>query len=366
MQEDALMATATPREAMEFSARLRLPNTTTPQEIKALVDGLVKDLGLEKCADTMIGGALIKGISGGQKKRTSVGVELITDPALVFLDEPTSGLDSYSAYNLVQLLKSVSESNSAVLCTIHQPSSEVFFLFDILIFLKAGRIFYQGPPKDLLLHLSKGGFMCPENYNPSDYIMFVCEMETNESLEQKGLFMHRITTGGNESEKVVDQYLDEVVLNVKASFHKQLYWLCYRELLNTKRDVASLVARFGITIGLNLIFGLIFLNAGGKDDSNPVNFNSHFGAIVMILISSMFGPAQSAMLEFPFQRPLFMREYATGTCKPYSPSVLTAFNNLLLRRYFINSYSDTFCFTAEPDMLLTKHPSYGRIDCALL
>jgi ABC-type multidrug transport system ATPase subunit len=174
MQEDALMPTATPREALWFSAKLRLPNSTTNEEIDNLVKDLLKDLGLESCADTLIGGALIKGISGGQKKRTSVGVELITDPALLFLDEPTSGLDSFSAFNMIQLLKAVSESNSAVLCTIHQPSSEVFFLFDILIFLKDGRIFYQGPPKDLVPHLSKGGFICPANYNPSDYIMFVC------------------------------------------------------------------------------------------------------------------------------------------------------------------------------------------------
>jgi ABC-type multidrug transport system ATPase subunit len=173
MQEDALMPTATPREALEFSARMRLPSSTSDSDIRAQVDALLTDLGLDDCADTLIGGAMIKGISGGEKKRTSVGVELITDPALLFLDEPTSGLDSFSAFSMVQLLKSVSESNSAVLCTIHQPSSEVFFLFDILIFLKGGRVLYQGSPKDVVPHLSRLGYNCPVNYNPSDYIMFL-------------------------------------------------------------------------------------------------------------------------------------------------------------------------------------------------
>ena len=113
MQDDSLLATATPREALEFSAQLRLPGTMSRDEIRTLIDGLIEDLGLESCADTMIGGALIKGISGGQRKRTSVGVELITDPGLIFLDEPTSGLDSFSAFNMIALLRVVAASNAA-------------------------------------------------------------------------------------------------------------------------------------------------------------------------------------------------------------------------------------------------------------
>jgi ABC-type multidrug transport system ATPase subunit len=82
MQDDTLMPTATPREAFAFSASLRLPSTTTSTEIAAMVERTVVELGLESCADTMIGGAMIKGISGGQRKRTSVGVEIITNPAV--------------------------------------------------------------------------------------------------------------------------------------------------------------------------------------------------------------------------------------------------------------------------------------------
>jgi len=118
------------------------------------VDGLIVDLGLESCADTMIGGALIKGISGGQRKRTSVGVELITDPGLIFLDEPTSGLDSFSAFNMIALLRVVAASNAAVICTIHQPSSEVFALFDMAIFMKDGYVLYHGPVDTLTSYFS--------------------------------------------------------------------------------------------------------------------------------------------------------------------------------------------------------------------
>ena len=86
MQDDALMATATPRESLQFSANLRLPSSTPKEEIDTLVEDVLKELGLVDCADVMVGGPLIKGISGGQRKRTSVGVEIITDPALLFLD----------------------------------------------------------------------------------------------------------------------------------------------------------------------------------------------------------------------------------------------------------------------------------------
>lgn len=90
-QDDSLQATATPREAIRFSARLRLPRSTSDADIDKLVERMIVELGLSACADTIVGGPLIKGISGGERKRTSVGVELVVKPSMVFLDEPTSG-----------------------------------------------------------------------------------------------------------------------------------------------------------------------------------------------------------------------------------------------------------------------------------
>lgn len=106
-QDDALQATATVREAIFFSAKLRLDTSYSDEELHALVHGMMQELGLMDCADTIIGGPLLKGVSGGERKRTSVGVELVTHPALVFLDEPTSGLDSYSARQLCRVLQKV-------------------------------------------------------------------------------------------------------------------------------------------------------------------------------------------------------------------------------------------------------------------
>lgn len=313
MQDDGLMATATPREALRFSAALRLEQYDEVV-VNDLVEQTLGALGITDCADTFIGSDLIKGISGGQRKRTSVGIELITKPSIILLDEPTSGLDSYTAYSLIKLLKKIAKSNATILFTIHQPSSETFHLFDSVIFMKSGRIVYQGPSTALVSWLSTHSFQCPQNYNPADYAMFIMQTETDETFEEKGMFMK----GKQIQEKGSDDTDTELVLTVKSPFVRQLYWLISREFRNSYRNVPALAGRFGVTIILNLIFGLIFYNAARKDGSDPDNFNSYFGSLTMVAISSMFGQAQPTLLEFPSERPMFMREYSTGTYASFS------------------------------------------------
>lgn len=223
-------------------------------------------------------------------------------------------MDSYTAFNLIKLLKKIAlKDNTTVLCTIHQPSSEVFFLFDTVIFMKAGRVFYQGPVIDIVSHFRKFGHDCPHNYNPSDFIMNLSQLITIEEAESKGMFMECPVELVDTRETI--QLDAEITFVTQSSFTRQLYFLAHREAVNTMRDVGALVGRFGVTIFLFILFGIIFFNAGGKDDGNTTDFNSHFGALSMTLIAGMFGAAQPVMLTFPFERPMFLREYSTGTCK---------------------------------------------------
>jgi ABC-type multidrug transport system ATPase subunit len=309
MQDDGLLQTATPREALRFSARLRLEDKLMG-EVESMVNHILDSLGLNECADTYVGGPLIKGISGGQRKRTSVGIELITKPSILLLDEPTSGLDSYTAYSLIQVLKKIAKSNATVLVTIHQPSSEVFHLFDKVIFMKDGRVLYQGSVPNIVPSLSSKGYMCPPNYNPADYMMFIIQTVDNSELDSKGMFMEPKEQIASPDSKTSDNAID---LSVQASWFKQLYYLTHREFVSTGRNIPALAGRFGVTIVLNLIYGLIFLDSGRRDDSIETNFQAHYGALTMIGISSMFGSAQPTLLEFPNERPMFMREYSTGT-----------------------------------------------------
>ena len=143
MQEDALLAQLTPKECLRFAANMRLQKSE--EERTHIVDDLLDSLGLLDCKDTKIGNNLIKGVSGGERKRTSIGVELITDPCLIFLDEPTTGLDSTTALQVVLLLKDLAKKGKTVISTIHQPSSELFNEFDRLMLLVDGRCIFHGP-----------------------------------------------------------------------------------------------------------------------------------------------------------------------------------------------------------------------------
>ena len=116
-------------------------------QIKEHVESILGRLGLTDCQDTQIGGMLKRGISGGERRRTSIAYELITNPSLLLLDEPTSGLDSSSAMRVVKSLREEAKRGMSVLATIHSPSAELLFMFDRIILMSEGHMIYNGPPK---------------------------------------------------------------------------------------------------------------------------------------------------------------------------------------------------------------------------
>eukprot|EP00913_Durusdinium_trenchii_P002709 g2507.t1 len=138
----------------------------------------------EDSSNVITGGPLRKGLSGGQQKRVAVGVELISNPQMIFLDEPISGLDSYNAFTLMQSLNKLSRTGVPVVLTIHQPSSEIYDLIDDVIFLCKGDVIYQGPRWGLFSHFEQLGFRCPANHNPADFVMFLIHKEDDEVLDQ--------------------------------------------------------------------------------------------------------------------------------------------------------------------------------------
>ena len=123
-QDDILFDVFTPRELLKFAAKIR--TSLDDDQIEKRVDSIVQRLGLESCKDQQIGGIFKRGISGGERKRTSIGYELITEPSLLLLDEPTSGLDSRTAKKTIELLKQETRRGMSILATIHQPSAEIF------------------------------------------------------------------------------------------------------------------------------------------------------------------------------------------------------------------------------------------------
>ena len=171
-QDDCLLETLTVREVLATAAAFTLPRRMTKAEKAARVDDAVALLRLHKCTDTLIGSPAggTKGISGGERKRTSVAIELISNPRILFLDEPTSGLDANMAASLVKTLQALSATGRPVVASVHQPSSEIYFLFDDLVLLLNGSPVYVGSIKQSISYFSVLGFPTPQFSNPADFI----------------------------------------------------------------------------------------------------------------------------------------------------------------------------------------------------
>ncbi|KAF4362779.1 hypothetical protein F8388_022436, partial [Cannabis sativa] len=146
-QEDIFLGTLTVRETITYSAHLRVSNKMRKEEIENLVEKTIEEMGLQHCADNKIGNWYFRGISGGEKKRLSIGLEILTQPQIMLLDEPTTGLDSASAFFVVCTLRNIAHNGRIVVCSIHQPSGYLFDLFDDLYLLSGGEAVYFGDAK---------------------------------------------------------------------------------------------------------------------------------------------------------------------------------------------------------------------------
>lgn len=167
-----------------YTAELRLPTTLSATERRARVDEVLSTLGLEACANTVIGGPLQRGISGGQLKRTNIGLALITKPSVIFLDEPTSGLDSHMANEVAVSLAALAADGRTVVCTIHSPTSYAFSKFDDLIMLKQGRVAYHGPCDSVAGYLQKTCGVSPPQgifYSLPEWLVSVTSEATGDS-----------------------------------------------------------------------------------------------------------------------------------------------------------------------------------------
>lgn len=213
-QDDILFQTMTVRECLEFAAKLKLPGSD--DEKMARVEQIINELKLVKCQNTKIGGPLVKGVSGGERKRTSIGVELITDPSLIFLDEPTTGLDSFTATSVMETLGDLARKQQrTVISTIHQPNSDIFEMFDRLLLIARGKIIFFNEARLAVDYFKSIGYECPDLTNPADYFMTIMSIE-NIELENDG---GPIVDMAAHSKKIEEEY--EKVID--------LFDTCYQE-----------------------------------------------------------------------------------------------------------------------------------------
>ncbi|CAM8940946.1 unnamed protein product [Rhodiola kirilowii] len=164
MQDDRLFPMLTVGETFMFAADFRLGNMSKADKRKRS-ETLIEQLGLSTSINTYIGDEGTRGISGGERRRVSIGVDIIHGPSLLFLDEPTSGLDSTSAHSVIEKVHDIARAGSTVILTIHQPSSRIQLLLDHMVILARGQLMYQGAPNDMGIYLGRLGRKVPQGEN---------------------------------------------------------------------------------------------------------------------------------------------------------------------------------------------------------
>ncbi|KAK4838203.1 hypothetical protein QYF36_011860 [Acer negundo] len=299
-QDDYFLGTLSVREILTYSSHLRLPSKMTNNEIDEIVQETIVKMGLQDCAEKKIGNWHLRGISTGEKRRLSIGVEILTQPKVLFLDEPTSGLDSASAFFVLLVLNSIAHDGRIVVCSIHQPSSHLFDLFDDLLLLSNGETIYFGDAKLAVKFFAEAGFPCPTRRNPSDHFLR-CINSDFDKISTSPLPSQRqsvstqteaIPTSSNSQikltteeikAKLVEKYKDsdisknirkrvqelalgeqvEIVSNKSnAGWWKQLWTLSGRSFLNMSRDMGYYWLRTLFYILVSVSAGNLYFNIG--------------------------------------------------------------------------------------------------------
>ncbi|CAH2064075.1 unnamed protein product [Thlaspi arvense] len=186
MQDDLLFPMLTVKETLMFASEFRLPRSLPKSKKMERVEALIDQLGLRNAVDTIIGDEGHRGVSGGERRRVSIGIDIIHDPIVLFLDEPTSGLDSTNAFMVVQVLKRIAQSGSIVIMSVHQPSARIVDLLDRLIILSRGKSVFNGSPASLPSFFSEFGRPIPERENITEFALdLIRELErSNEGTRE--------------------------------------------------------------------------------------------------------------------------------------------------------------------------------------
>ncbi|CAD8196341.1 unnamed protein product [Paramecium octaurelia] len=308
MQNDILMETMTPKEAFTFAASMKFSDPTTQMQ---RVTETLKSMKLEKCQNALIGGITFKGISGGERKRTSIGYELVSNPACILLDEPTSGLDSFTAFAIINELKQLaSQQDRTVIFTIHSPSTDIFQLFDRIMLLVGGKFIYQGQKSNIIDHFQNMGFTCPQSSNPMDYYLSLMQVDNLENQKHFNKMFQYYDQ--NCYPNVMQQIIsgDNLLLPLKVreiSQIQQIKQIANRNLLAFTRDPLQFYIRIFQTIVQGLLLGGVFWkvadNEGSVSDLMGIS-GSLFFCVFNLVISAVL----AIILTFPVEREIFLRE----------------------------------------------------------
>lgn len=353
VQDDVVMGTLSVKENFHFSAALRLPPTVTAAEREERVQNVITELGLQHCANTKVGNEFIRGVSGGERKRCNIGMELIISPPVLFLDEPTTGLDANTANTVMLLLKTLSMRGRTIIFSIHQPRFSIYRLFDGLILLSMGEVVYHGKSDESLQFFQSIGYACEEHNNPPDFFLDVINGDPNaitsditqiiastdmETASLGGVIKDSyIDEGAAVHEKLVNAYnnspwkrkltseLDPILQEHQARMSRgdikrlppveyatnaftQFLYCSQRTLRNLIRNPAVSVLQVLTMVIFAVVVGAIYWQI---DDSCKSGLQNRTGAFFFIIMNMVFGNL-SAVELFIKNRAIFLHENVSG------------------------------------------------------
>lgn len=318
VQDDILMGTLSVRENLLFSVNLRLdPRHYSAADKQQRVDSIIDDLGLQDCAHTKIGTEFLRGVSGGERKRCSIGMELITSPRLLFLDEPTTGLDSNTANHIINLLHRLSRSGKTIVFSIHQPRYSIFSRFDHLTLMHRGELVYAGAAGKALSYFTDLDVTNGEAQSTLDITSF--NYDDKENCDNSNLLAvsYRQST---QYQRVVEE-LDHLTHGLEGgvggqgqkadyvtSFWYQMRIVGGRMMVNSLRNPQTSYAQLALNIFFALLVGLIYYQI---PLTLPEALQNRMGAFFFLIINMVFGNL-SAVELFINERALFIHENSSG------------------------------------------------------
>jgi len=337
MQDDKLQPLLTVHEAMSIAANLKLGAEFSPKHKMERVDEIIRAMSLSEVKNTQT-----KSLSGGQRKRLAIALELVNNPPVMFFDEPTSGLDSCTSRQCLAVLRLLAKEGRTVVCTIHQPSASLFEMFDHLYVVAEGRCVYQGTVKGMVPYLSEAGLECPPYHNPADFVLEITTGEYGDHIEalvaaiqngkctdwrrrqtdRSSFSYHGLMTPvsmpripptpapihGNTAQESEARHVDAPERHTRhypTTFLSQFLCLLRRTFLLILRDKFLTVARLSIHMIVGVLIGLIYYRVG----NDAAHVFDNFGLLYFCIMFLMFTAFSSMILTFPSEIPVISREY---------------------------------------------------------